>query len=64
MPRRKKKKEQPNSAAEGRKTRIPITRIRKLIKLDDNLKKEVKAILEEYDVTLGYLKGILRQPMK
>jgi hypothetical protein len=64
MPRRKKIVQDPEAPAQKRKTRIPTERIKKLLNLDTKFKTEVKNIMQEYDVSLGYIRGLLRHPMK
>jgi len=48
---------------ETRQTRVPVMRIRKLIKMKKDLDAEVKNIMEEFNVDMNYMRGIFKVPM-
>ncbi len=47
---------------EARKTKVPIDRIRTLIRLKKKLDDEVKLIMEEYKVDINYIRGLFKLP--
>jgi len=50
-------------AEQKRGTKIPIAKIRKLIKLDKQLKDQIREIMETHSVSIGYIRGLLKTPM-
>lgn len=58
------KKQAEKIIRQERKTKIPMTRIKKLIKLKQALDDEVKDIIQTYDVNMSYIRGLLKDSMK
>ncbi len=46
-----------------RKTHIPISRIHKLVRLKQELDREVLRTMNEHGVSIGYIRGLLKDPL-
>ena len=46
-----------------RETKVPIFRIRQLLRMKKELDNEVKFIMEKYNVEIGYIRGLMKLPM-
>ena len=46
-----------------RKTRIPVAKIRRLIKLKEDLDKFMQDIMDEFGVPMSYVRGLMKEPM-
>lgn len=64
MVRGRKRKVENDTSSEPRKLKVPATRIKKLIKLNRALNDEVRNIIKEYGVSLGYIRGVLKEPVQ
>lgn len=49
---------------ENRKTKVPITHIRKLIKMKKEFDDEVRNTMAKYNVDMAYMRGLLKEPSK
>ena len=45
-----------------RETKVPVTRIRKLIRMKKDLDDEVRNIMATYNVDMGYIRGLMKMP--
>ena len=61
MPRRTTADTDPS--IKDRKTHIPLARIRKLVKLKQELDREVLRTMNEHGVSIGYIRGLLKDPL-
>ena len=49
---------------ENYKTKVPMVRIRKLIKLKQQLDDEARDVMETYGVNMSYIRGLLKTSME
>lgn len=62
MTRGRKQKVENETPSEPRKLKVPATRIKKIVKLNKALREEIKNVMNEYNVSSGYIRGILKEP--
>lgn len=45
------------------KTKVPMTKIKELVKRKKSLDTYVHQLMEDYGVSIGYIRGLLKEPL-
>lgn len=57
-----RKKTDDSTQISNRKTRVPVAKIKKLIKLKKDLDVFIQQIMDEHEVPMSYIRGLMKEP--